>query len=365
MATYKVLQDIEAEDKLLGPLTLKQFIFAIITIVLIFVAFVLAKTNVLLSIPWIPPIAFFGFMASPIGRDQPNDIWLAARIRFLIKPRRRLWDQSGMTELVTITAPKKVQRQLVDNMNTTEVRSRLGALANTMDSRGWAVKNVAVNISTGQYVTQEASTDRLVTAAELPQEVESIDIHESDDILDPMNNMIAQRFDTAIKQKQVEHIANLKQAVKSGSIPAYKPAAQPAQDYSFITQPAVDPGYTTFGAQVITPGAPVVAQATEPAKPAAPSADESAFLAKRHAEQQQPVNHGHEHVVVPLSEHKPVAPITPPQPQIIPAPLKAPDGILKELGQSGDNLSVAALAHLAKHAEKEASLHDNDVVSLH
>lgn len=25
MATYKVLQDIEAEDKLLGPLTLKQF----------------------------------------------------------------------------------------------------------------------------------------------------------------------------------------------------------------------------------------------------------------------------------------------------------------------------------------------------
>ena len=27
MATYKVIQDIEAEDKFLGPLTLKQFIF--------------------------------------------------------------------------------------------------------------------------------------------------------------------------------------------------------------------------------------------------------------------------------------------------------------------------------------------------
>ena len=28
MATYKVIQDIEAEDKLIGPLTLRQFIYA-------------------------------------------------------------------------------------------------------------------------------------------------------------------------------------------------------------------------------------------------------------------------------------------------------------------------------------------------
>ena len=161
MATYKVLQDIEAEDKLLGPLTLKQFIFAIITVVLIFVAFMLAKANIFLAIPWLIPIAFFGFMASPIGRDQPNDVWLAARIRFLIKPRKRIWDQSGMTELVTITAPKKITRQLVDDMNASEVRSRLGALANTMDSRGWALKNVAINRSTGGgYIADEADWTR-------------------------------------------------------------------------------------------------------------------------------------------------------------------------------------------------------------
>jgi hypothetical protein len=30
MAVYKVIQDIEAEDKLLGPLTLKGFIYAMI-----------------------------------------------------------------------------------------------------------------------------------------------------------------------------------------------------------------------------------------------------------------------------------------------------------------------------------------------
>ena len=30
MSTYKVLQDIEAEDKLIGPLTLRQFIYALV-----------------------------------------------------------------------------------------------------------------------------------------------------------------------------------------------------------------------------------------------------------------------------------------------------------------------------------------------
>ena len=39
MAVYKVIQDIEAEDKLLGPLTLKQFIFGAVAVGFAFVAF--------------------------------------------------------------------------------------------------------------------------------------------------------------------------------------------------------------------------------------------------------------------------------------------------------------------------------------
>ncbi|MGH7158305.1 MAG: PrgI family mobile element protein [Candidatus Saccharimonadales bacterium] len=35
MATYKVIQDIEAEDKILGPLTLRQFIYAGVAAILI------------------------------------------------------------------------------------------------------------------------------------------------------------------------------------------------------------------------------------------------------------------------------------------------------------------------------------------
>jgi len=45
MATYKVIQDIEAEDKLLGPMTLRQFIYAVIVVVMGFVAFRLASVD--------------------------------------------------------------------------------------------------------------------------------------------------------------------------------------------------------------------------------------------------------------------------------------------------------------------------------
>ena len=116
MATYKVLQDIEAEDKLLGPLTLKQFIFAIITIALGFISFKLATTGSLGIVRWpimtifILPMLLFGFLAAPLGKDQPNDIWLVARLRYLFKPRTRIWNQDGLSDLVTITAPKKVEK---------------------------------------------------------------------------------------------------------------------------------------------------------------------------------------------------------------------------------------------------------------
>src|SRR3989344_6681371 len=118
MAVYKVIQDVEAEDKLLGPLTLKQFIYAAIALLLAFISFRLLLTSeismviragiiFLLS----GPMLLFGVLASPLGRDQPTEIWLLSRVRFLLKSRWRIWDQSGTVNLVTITAPKKIEKQ--------------------------------------------------------------------------------------------------------------------------------------------------------------------------------------------------------------------------------------------------------------
>ena len=109
MATYKVIQDVEAEDKLVGPLSLRQFIYAGIAALCIYLT-VLSTTKHagFMAIFFVPIALFTGFFAFPWGRDQPTEIWALAKIRFMLKPRKRIWDQTGVKELVTITVPKTV-----------------------------------------------------------------------------------------------------------------------------------------------------------------------------------------------------------------------------------------------------------------
>src|SRR5690242_7436024 len=109
MANYKVIQDIEAEDKLLGPLTLRQFIYALVSVFFLYICFIVIKSKVyLLLFAFFPPALFTGFFAFPFMKDQPTEVWALAKIRFMFKPRKRVWDQMGVKELVTITVPKKV-----------------------------------------------------------------------------------------------------------------------------------------------------------------------------------------------------------------------------------------------------------------
>jgi hypothetical protein len=206
MAVYKVIQDIEAEDRLLGPLTFKGLVYAIIAAGLAFINFKLLLSPIgpfkwfmilLLAMPMI----LFAVLASPLGRDQPTEVWLLARLRFMTKPRKRIWNQMGLTNLVTITVPKKIERQLTKGLSQTEVKSRLQALASTLDSRGWAVKHVSVNLNNyAGYFQNQTDSDRLVGTENVLREVPIADVRASDDILDEHNNPTAQKFETLIEQ---------------------------------------------------------------------------------------------------------------------------------------------------------------------
>src|ERR1700689_4826621 len=135
MATYKVIQDIEAEDKILGPLTFRQFVYGLIAAFFCYICVIcVTKGAAFLLVFFLPPALFTGFFAFPFGRDQPTEVWALAKIRFFLKPHRRTWDQSGVKELVTITVPKKVERILTNGLSQNEVQSRLKTLANTIDS---------------------------------------------------------------------------------------------------------------------------------------------------------------------------------------------------------------------------------------
>src|SRR5579862_1612635 len=198
MATYKVIQDIEAEDKLVGPLTLRQFIYACIAAVCGYLSFIaIAKGGSIFLVVTLPPMLFTGFFAFPWGRDQPTEIWALAKIRFFLKPRQRIWDQSGVRQLVTITAPKRVQ-QFVPSLSQNEVNSRLLALASTLDTRGWEVKNVNANLFDPARTGTIPDSDRLVAPSSIPKVVPEVDVTAGDDMLDATNNPQAARLDQLI-----------------------------------------------------------------------------------------------------------------------------------------------------------------------
>lgn len=358
MATYKVLQDIEAEDKLLGPLTLKQFIFATIAIGIGFVEFKLLTASGLgalrglLVFLFFFPFAVFGFLAAPISRDQPNDIWLLARLRYLIKPRKRIWNQDGISQLVSITVPKKLEQILSNNLSQSEVSSRLQALASTLDSRGWAIKNVNVNLyAQPAYLDANDGTDRLVAPSALPVVTPVSDVGAADDILDVSNNATAQHLDQMMNASVQSHRKQAMQTIKAAPT---TPTPAPA-DYWFLNQPT-----NSQQAQVVAPGATTPTTST-------PTVEEQALLAKIQADQaaQQSFNSNLK-TIQPLGGQSPTPitkldePKTPTQQTNDKRQTASNPAILKLA--NNDDLNVATIARQAKRISESD---DEVVVSLH
>ena len=200
MATYKLIQDIEAEDKIIGPLTFRQFVFALVAAFFGYLCFLSIIKHIWpLLILFLPLFLLAALFAFPFGRDQPTEVWVLAIIRFWFKPHKRIWDQSGIKELVTITVPKKIERVYTDGLSQVEVQSRLKMLARTLDSRGWATKNANIN-SFIQNPLTITNDDRLLNISAVPATVPDAVVEASKDMLDEEHNPIAQQFNSMINQ---------------------------------------------------------------------------------------------------------------------------------------------------------------------
>ena len=409
MATYKVLQDIEAEDKLVGPLTFRQFVYGLIAIFFFYLTFLVGtKGAPFMAVVFLPLGAISGFFAWPWGRDQPTEIWALAKIRFLLKPRKRLWNQSGVKELVTVTAPKHVEINYTNGLSQDEVQSRLRALADTIDSRGWAIKNVNVNMySQRSKLMAETSSDRLIDPSTLPQQVPTDDITASDDMLDETNNPVARQFEAMIEQSSKARRQNLmnrmsqpeqpapampapqpvQTPMQAAAMPVPAPApmarpqapAQPANNYWFLNQPSqpvasAPQGAVTFNTQVVAPGS-TAAQlpVTAPKAAAAVTPEEEAVIRELEAqEQNQNQAYTHFHTIQPLSVQQAQAKVQAAQAAAAEAATRAaeaekakmtqaPDAAILQLA-TNDDLNVATLAREAHKRQQEQG---EVVISLH
>ena len=400
MSVYKVPQDVEAEDKFLGPLSFKQFLFfggAAVCGYLVFIT--LTKNMWYFSIIFAVPLAIFGILAFPWSKEQPSELWLGAHIRFFFMKRKRIWDQSGMKELVTITAPKRIAHSLTDGLSQEEVRTRFTALASVIDSRGWAVKN----LSTVAVGPMNDTSDRLAqgtvsmsNSAVYPDD----DVNSTTDIMDEKTNPIAQQFDSMITESNTKHhndtLAMIQEArqqtdvgqpmispalarqlappVLSTSGPG-QPTAQPiaengrqqvppnqqpatkADDLWFLKEaPAVtEPGLATFKTQAMvaphqkaetTIGMGVPTTQISSINPQ----DEQNLLNKVHEHQKQEADqlqHSHMRTIMPMSAQQPVATNDPAQPPVQSASTTPVDPAIIKLANN-DDLNVETIARQAK-----------------
>jgi hypothetical protein len=351
MATYKLIQDIEAEDHILGPLSFRQFVFGLIAAFLGYMCFlVVVKNAAFLLAVFLPPALFCAFFAFPWGGDQPTETWALAKLRFWFKPRRRVWDQSGLKELVTITVPKKVERIYTDGLSQGEVKSRLQALANTIDSRGWAIKH----INALGYIPAQTDSERLIDIPVVPSEVPEL-ATPADDMMDTAHNPVAQQFDSMITKSSQDRRQRLIDELQQPPEPSASDAAaqwfmnhNPAP--AAAVPPPVSPGLTAPG-------------------PAAPAADDSADarLLQQAGEHQIRSNL---RTLQPLGSAA-AAPANAPQ---VPAAMNGPAGAPSQpMTDGGDpailtlsknnDLNVATLAREAQRAKGDAQ--DEVVISLH
>lgn len=365
MAVYKVPQDVEADDKLIGPFSFRQFIYLLIVAGAGFVGYLLSQLFLPLFVIVLPIVLLFGALALPLRKDQPMETYLAAIVSFYLKPRRRLWSPDGTQAFVEITVPNVVEVQRVKDISQDEAEQRLSYLASIVDSRGWAVRGVQ-----GQMPVSPGSmtNDAYLEAQSTP------------DILDDTSG-VGQSFDTRLDQAEAKHhqdmldrVRNQSASVTAEVVPApdgvtqpVMPAAPVADPYSFLSPQAMmdGSGQAAFQAQqqAADPYAHLSPQAmlgtTDPLTQATPAQDEPDIDLTFN-----PYPTMHQSVISPAGENpEPVDNEPPTQPAPEPEspsekPL-SPDII--SLANNPD-LSVETIAREANRIHEKEKLSEDEVV---
>ncbi len=189
MAEHKVPQDVEAEDKLLGPFSFRQFAYLMIAVAGGAAAFFLGRISIFLAIIPSPIVLVFLVLALPLRKDQPMETYVAALIHFYLQPPKRIWSPDGTELSVEITNPPIDNTPQTKEFGGAEAAQRLSFLAEVADSQGWSTRGVGLPAN-----TTVLSDDFASDAVNAP------------DILDE-SNQIGQVFDNKLIQAEQQRRA--------------------------------------------------------------------------------------------------------------------------------------------------------------
>lgn len=246
MAVYKVPQDVEAEDKLIGPFSFRQFIYLIVAALGLFLAWALSRIFIGLLVLPLPIVIAFLALALPLRKDQPMETYLIAMIKFFFKPRRRVWDPEGTISLVQITAPKVADGPQLKGFSGDEASQRLAYLAQVVDTKGWSTR--------GAQSASDNLSDIFVAEASHAEDV----LDESSGVVQSFNQRIAASDEARMQAARDQMQAMLSQPAPAptAAVPVpVVPQQEPAQ-----TDPLLQIDYNPYPGsmhqQVLEPAGP-------------------------------------------------------------------------------------------------------------
>ncbi len=138
-----VPSDIDIEDKLLGPFTLKQSIYLLIggmTIVLLY--FIFGKSLLLFFILALPIFILTGAFVFYKFNEQPFEKFIVIFFNFYFTARKRLWQKTAETSDLIIHEEEREETPTgLREESKQKPIADIDKLAYILDSRGWEEKN--------------------------------------------------------------------------------------------------------------------------------------------------------------------------------------------------------------------------------
>ncbi len=123
---FKVPQNVQREDKIVGPLTLKQLIITSVGGIIAYAIYIaLAKTY--LWITWLPPVAIVTVLTLAFAFLRPLNLsfakWILLWIEYSILPRKRIWVKSSANIIIPLdnqTKHKKIEQKKLEEESLIE-----------------------------------------------------------------------------------------------------------------------------------------------------------------------------------------------------------------------------------------------------
>jgi hypothetical protein len=219
MGQYKVPQDVEAEDKLIGPLSLRQFIYVIIGVVWAGLMFFILRPNnspspavnyTIMAVLIIPITGFFLLLGFGKRQEQSFEKYFVALVRFYFVPRVRVWDKDLST--VELVREEAAAPEIITEKNVS--KSSLEQLALVMDTHGF-MKDPTIQLQ-DEANQAAAYSQRVINPQQIAgnagNQSRTLQVTQQDDVLDAANprstqvNELLQNEEANIHQQALERV---------------------------------------------------------------------------------------------------------------------------------------------------------------